>query len=481
MGGNDGRIVRLDNTGSDLIDFFPMSSITLRLRTPRPLASSCCTSAVAAPQHAAPPVALAFSGQGASAQPIETLEARADRLADELERLEQRGAALNEQYLQVTEELEVVRAERDENAAAVEAASDRIEATRAEAAGYMVEAYVGAGAHEQALAAASSDPNDAVNSQVMLDILRGDRELLADDIAAGRRDLEDRAADLAETDERLEATERDQRRVVEELEASIDQQSELLDSANDELRAAIEAERQRGRGPGSSCSRSARRGGRRRSRPERSGGRDHHSALPDHRSATRAGLRPGVCGRSCSIGRPRSIGGPRTSGPCARSAIAAGPGLAPPRPVRSGCHRRSEVPDRSRVPLGRYEPCDGLRLLRAHQLGLGPGRGRHSPYLPCAAGRIAAHLGVPAPSRRPGLLRQPRVPRRHVRRWRADDPLAPHGLLGAHHRDPPWLRWADALRSGRLSEQRAERSAQRSGRSTSSWRPERFRCQRAGR
>jgi cell wall-associated NlpC family hydrolase len=95
------------------------------------------------------------------------------------------------------------------------------------------------------MALGSSDPNEAVNSQVLLEILRGDRELAADEFEASKADLQARSAELDASSRELAAAKERQAAVVAELEASVERQEQLVDSANGQLNAALEQERQR--------------------------------------------------------------------------------------------------------------------------------------------------------------------------------------------------------------------------------------------
>jgi cell wall-associated NlpC family hydrolase len=189
-------------------------------------------------------IAVLFSGTGASAQTVESLRARADRIANELEQLERRSSELDEQYLVLSEELEQLEAERAEKQAAVDEARELVDRTRSEATGYLVEAYIGAGA-SNAAALRTTDVNSAVNQRALLEIVRGDRELLADDIDVGRQDLEARVAELDAAERDLDARRAEQQEVVEEIERSVAEHERLLDGANSELQGAIEAERRR--------------------------------------------------------------------------------------------------------------------------------------------------------------------------------------------------------------------------------------------
>ncbi len=139
--------------------------------------------------------AVTLSGTGASAQNIESLRVRAQRVADELNALEQRASELDEQYLALGEELAELEQERTEQQSAVAEARAAVESARSQATGYLVEAYIGAGSHDR-LSLGSTDVNAAVSQRALLEIVRGDRELLADDMDVSRQDLDDRVAAL---------------------------------------------------------------------------------------------------------------------------------------------------------------------------------------------------------------------------------------------------------------------------------------------
>jgi cell wall-associated NlpC family hydrolase/cell division protein FtsB len=187
---------------------------------------------------------ITLAGGGAGAQTVESLRARAQQLADELDELEQQSSELNEQYLELSNELEELEAEQATNRRSVDEAQARVDATRSEAADYLVEAYIGAGSSD-GIALGSSDPNEAVNSQVMLEILRSDRELAADEYAVSKSDLEARAAALDASSKELSAAKDRQARIVADLQSSVDRHDELLASTNSQLDQALAAERER--------------------------------------------------------------------------------------------------------------------------------------------------------------------------------------------------------------------------------------------
>src|SRR5690606_10226565 len=176
-------------------------------------------------------VAVMLSGTGASAQNVESLRNRAARLADELEQLERKASELDEEYLQLEEELAELESERSEKKAAVAEAREAVEAARREAAGYVVEAYIGAGSSGELLLQ-SSDVNVAVNQRTLLEIVRGDKELVADELDVRRQDLDARVSELERAEQRLAERRERQEAVVADIRASVERHRELLEGAN---------------------------------------------------------------------------------------------------------------------------------------------------------------------------------------------------------------------------------------------------------
>ena len=189
-------------------------------------------------------VGITMSGGGASAQTVDSLRDRAQQLANELEDLERQSLELNERFLELSDQLDQLEAEQAENREKVDEAQARVEATRDQAAGYLVEAYIGAGSSD-GIALGSADPNEAVNSQVMLEYLRSDREVAADEFAASKSDLEARSAELEASTRELTASKERQAAVVERLEDNVERHNELLSSTNSQLNEALAAERAR--------------------------------------------------------------------------------------------------------------------------------------------------------------------------------------------------------------------------------------------
>lgn len=178
------------------------------------------------------------------AQSVESLRASAKRAADELSRLQTQSDQLNEKYLELQEELAELGERKAENAREVESARQRLEQARTEASDYLVEAYVRAGASD-VMVVGSSDPNEAVNQQVLLSMLHNDRVQLADKLEVMKSDLDGLTQQLEDTSAALEKRSADQKKVVDDLERSVANQSQILDGANAALNEAIRAEHAR--------------------------------------------------------------------------------------------------------------------------------------------------------------------------------------------------------------------------------------------
>ncbi|MEI7887182.1 MAG: NlpC/P60 family protein [Actinomycetes bacterium] len=189
-------------------------------------------------------VGLVTSSSNVGAQSVEGLREKAAKVAAELDALQEKSDQLNEQFLQTQEDISGLQQEQQANEQAVADAQVRLDRSRAQATGYLVEAYVGAGVQNQ-VAFGKANPNEAVNQQVLLELLQGDRVQLADGITADQQDLDVKNQQLKASGTQLEARKSQQAKVVSQLDSSVNRQQELLDSTKGELRSAVEAEQQR--------------------------------------------------------------------------------------------------------------------------------------------------------------------------------------------------------------------------------------------
>jgi cell wall-associated NlpC family hydrolase len=179
----------------------------------------------------------------AGAQDVEGQRAKVQRLAAEMDRLEAKASALDEQYLQTKLDMDRVGQEVQQNKDAVADAKARMDEAKQQASSYIVSAYMSAGSDVAGLGV--GDPNTAVNEKVLLETLHGDRQQVADHLRAAQLDLDERTAQLDASSKVLADKEAQQRSVKADLESSVGEQQRLLDGANAELRAAVAAEQER--------------------------------------------------------------------------------------------------------------------------------------------------------------------------------------------------------------------------------------------
>lgn len=177
------------------------------------------------------------------AQDIDALRARASDIAAELDRLHEREAKLTQDYLTTSAELDDARGRIEDASRRADEAQQRMEVARGEASAYALNAFIRAGSDSAAVA--PSSPNEAMNQQVLLDVLRGDRQAVADAMRAAKSDLGAEIDSVRSAERELEAKKDELSRLKAELDAGVERQEELLAGVNSELQAAIEAEQAR--------------------------------------------------------------------------------------------------------------------------------------------------------------------------------------------------------------------------------------------
>lgn len=213
-----------------------MSSVLSPRRLPRALVSLLCLGLLGA---------LIVPSPASAQDDVKDLRARAASLADELEDLEREASIADEEYLQTLEQLEELNTEIGVTKDAIGEAEVRVAEAESQVSEFLVAKYMDAGSSSELVAVSSADVNQSVNQQVLLGSLRGNREQLADELAASRADLDDRRSELADRQSDVESVKADQQAAKKRLESSIDRSRELYDRANGELQEAIEAERRR--------------------------------------------------------------------------------------------------------------------------------------------------------------------------------------------------------------------------------------------
>ncbi len=184
------------------------------------------------------------SAESASAQDVGGQRARVASLAKQLDRLQLQSSMLDERYLAAQDDVAALERKKSQNRAEVSSARARLAKMKSQAGSYVVSAYIGAGADSR-VAMGSGSPNESVNQKVMLDVLRGDRVQMADDLSARELDLADSRRQLDAVDEKLKAKKSSLEQLRKNLVKSVNQQEKLLAGANAQLRTAIAAEQQR--------------------------------------------------------------------------------------------------------------------------------------------------------------------------------------------------------------------------------------------
>jgi cell wall-associated NlpC family hydrolase len=188
---------------------------------------------------------LLTTGSNAGAQDIATLRERADKLATELDALQEKASIANEEYLVTLDALDAVKGDIATTKAAVAEAQARVGKAEDQASEFLITSYMEAGSTQAITAVGTSDLNSTLNQKMLLDTLRGDREQLADDLSAVRSDLADRESELAAKQEKLNQAEADQAAAKDRVEAAVAEQEDLYNAANDELKEAVAAEQAR--------------------------------------------------------------------------------------------------------------------------------------------------------------------------------------------------------------------------------------------
>ena len=189
-------------------------------------------------------LAVLGSSQTAGAQDVGSQRAKVAKLAKELDRLRMESDNLNEQFLGAEDELATLQKKLADNQASVDEARTKLDQARSQAGTYVVAAYVGAGSDAK-VSYGAGNPNQSVNQKVLLDVLRGDRTQMADDLSARESDLSDSRKSLDAANQRVAARKASVEKLKTNIESSVAKQEQLLAGANAQLRAAIEAEQAR--------------------------------------------------------------------------------------------------------------------------------------------------------------------------------------------------------------------------------------------
>ena len=316
-------------------------------------------------------VAFALAPAPAQAQDIDSLRARAAQLADKLEDLEREQMIADEEYLVTVERLEELYTQINSTKEEIVVAQARVDETTAQANSFLVSAYMDAGSDGALAVLQTSDLDESLNQQVLLDTLRGDREQLADDLAASRADLDDRRADLEVQQAQVGEVEDEQKAAKSRLDASVAEAEALYNDANGELQAALEEERRRREAEAA------------RIAAAEAAAREAAQAQAAQEAAARQAAQPqsqpAAQAPAQSQAAPTTTAPPNSSGSSGASAQPSPPPVAPPPPVSGGAAGAIQAAKTQLGRMYRYGgsspatgfDCSGLMMWSWAQVGVG--------------------------------------------------------------------------------------------------------------
>ena len=325
--------------------------------------------------------------QSASASPVEDKREEAQRIAAQIEALNNQSFDLGEEYDRVETELAEVDAEVAVAQKRVAELEAQVSSMRTAMQGFAVQSYIYGvqGDGVAAILGGTDAPAVAAQREQYTELVLGSSVSKIDE-------LETVSQDAAEERQNLEAKQAKKRTLQKalsdkkaEVDASIQKAGALQSKVKGELATLVVQEQ-------------ARRAQQAAARSRTSSGSNSSSGGGGGRTIS-----------SQSSGRSSAPSGPR-----------AGANVPAPSPGAAGAVAAAM----SQLGVGyRYataSPGRGVRLLRAHVVGVGPGRPRPAAELAVAVRGAAARGAGRHPAGRPRLLLQPHQPRRPLHRQRAD-------------------------------------------------------------
>lgn len=177
-------------------------------------------------------------------QNSESLRDKAERIAAELDNLEGKASALDEDYNSAYIEVEELKAGLAETEAEVEAARKRFDTNQDQARDIAIEAFVGNdGSTSDVDVFSSADLDESSHRNVYLTVAHGDRTEVLEETTAAREDLEATEARLADKKSEMDAKLADLEEAKGALTDTIEKQEALLSDVQGDLAEAVEAER----------------------------------------------------------------------------------------------------------------------------------------------------------------------------------------------------------------------------------------------
>lgn len=187
----------------------------------------------------------------AGAQPVErsqsvaSLQERAKKVAAELDQLDQRTNDLDEQFNDASLQLDTLKKKLADNQSQVDASQTQLNANRAAAQQYLVQAYVGSAGNDGGISGLTDDAATASQRETYLAVRFGDSQDVVDGLVAAQKDLADQESALKSANAAVDAKLAQIKASKSQLESTIADRQKLADSINGDLKAAVEAEQQR--------------------------------------------------------------------------------------------------------------------------------------------------------------------------------------------------------------------------------------------
>ena len=188
--------------------------------------------------------AVAGAQPAERSQSVGSLQAKAAKIAAELDDLDQKTNALDEQFNNARIELDKLKADLGENQQNVDAAQASLDTTRTQAQEFAVQAYVGNG-DDASFAGVSDDAADESRRRTFLAARYGNSEDVIDGLVASQKDLADREAALQAANAQVDAKVAEINKSKQALETTIDDRQKLYESVKGELADALAAEQER--------------------------------------------------------------------------------------------------------------------------------------------------------------------------------------------------------------------------------------------
>lgn len=184
------------------------------------------------------PSALATAAPSAPAQGSESLQQKARKIAEQIDAMQERSLVLEADFEQAQIELEGLKQQIGTNQELVSVAQANYEKNRSDAVRYAVNAFTGQSGEDN-LSIDLDNVVDGSRRRVYLTAMHGDRRATVDQLAASRKDLDERQNVLSSAQEKAELKSREIQSAKDGYDKTIAEQRALLESTQGELKKAL--------------------------------------------------------------------------------------------------------------------------------------------------------------------------------------------------------------------------------------------------